>query len=310
MKVIRNINDFPKLENVVVTNGTFDGCHIGHRKILEQLNASAKRINGKSVVLTYWPHPRIVLGKEDDGFKLLYTIDERIDILSTHHIDYLVILEFTREFAQQSSQEFINNIIIEKLNTTKLIIGYNHRFGKNREGGFDYLVNNASQFTFDIEEISKQVIDDEGISSTKIRRALANGNVSLAANYLNSPFYITGTVVKGQQIGRKIGFPTANIQLDSSYKIVPKDGVYAVHVFVEETQYQGMMNIGYKPSIGDNKHSLEVNILDFNQDIYNKKIKIYFIDRIREEEKFDNLDQLKRKIEEDRVRVQKLLSNY
>ena len=302
MKVIRDINDFPKLENVVVTNGTFDGCHIGHQKILEQLKNSAQIINGKTVVLTYWPHPRIVLGKEGDGFKLLYTIEERIELLSKYNIDYLVILEFTKKFAQQSSQEFIQNIITDKLNTSKLIIGYNHRFGKNREGGFDYLVENASKFSFDIEEISKQVIEDEGISSTKIRKALAEGNVSLASSYLDSPFSIQGKVVKGQQIGRTIGFPTANIEIDSDYKIIPKDGVYAVKVWTNNNQYKGMMNIGFKPSVNGSKHTIEVNIFDFESDIYGNDIKVEFINRIRDERQFGSLDLLKAQIAGDKIK--------
>jgi len=302
LKVIRNIADFPKLENIVVTNGTFDGCHVGHQKILNQLKVSAESINGKSIVLTYWPHPRIVLGKEDDGFKLLYSIEERIDLLSKYNIDYLVILEFTKEFASQTSEEFINNIIINGLNTSKLIIGYNHRFGKNREGGFDYLTQNADNFPFSIEEISKQVIDDEGISSTKIRKALAEGDVSLASNYLDSPFSLIGKVVKGNQLGRTIGFPTANIEITSTHKIIPKDGVYAVYVWINNQQHKGMMNIGFKPSINEHKHTLEVNIFDFNSNIYDREIKVEFVKRIRNEQHFENLDLLKNQISEDKIK--------
>ena len=300
MKVIHNISAFPKLDNVVVTNGTFDGCHIGHQKILHQLKESAKAINGKTVVLTYWPHPRIVLGTANDNFKLLYTIEERIELLKSFKIDYLVIIEFTKEFASQTSKEFIDNIVIKGLNTRKLIIGYNHRFGKNREGGFDYLTQNSDKFPFEIEEISKQVIDDEGISSTKIRRALAEGNVKLASSYLNSNFSLQGNVVKGNQIGRTINFPTANIELDSTHKIIPKDGVYAVKVFHDNTEYKGMMNIGFKPSLDENKHTIEVNIFNFNQEIYDHNIKIEFISRIRDEEKFNDLQGLKNQLEIDK----------
>ena len=301
MQVIRNIKDFPKIDNVVVTNGTFDGCHIGHQKILQQLKESAKSIQGKSVVLTYWPHPRIVLDKENDNFKLLYSIDERIALLKKYDIDYLVILEFTKEFAQQSSSEFIQQILVEGLNTKKLIIGYNHRFGKNREGGFDYLVKNADKFPFKIEEISKQVIDDEGISSTKIRKALHEGDVSLASSYLNTNFFITGKIVKGNQLGRTIGYPTANIQIESPYKIIPKDGVYAVYVQIQGIQKKGMMNIGIKPSIGKNDHSLEVHIFDFNKDIYNQEIRVEFVKRIRDEQKFENIEILKKQLSKDEI---------
>lgn len=307
MKVIRNLSEFPKLDNVVVTNGTFDGCHIGHQKILEQLKKSTKAINGKSVVLTYWPHPRIVLGKENNDFKLLYTIDERIEILSKYDIDYLVILEFTLEFAQQSSQEFIQNIITDKLNTSKLIIGYNHRFGKNREGGFDYLVENSKKFSFDIEEIPKQIIKDEGISSTRIRKALHNGDVTLASKYLDSRFCITGKVIKGNQIGRKIGFPTANIEIKDEFKIIPKDGVYAVYVWFDDKKYKGIMNIGFKPSIDDKLHTKEVYILDFDKDIYGESLKIEFVKRIRDEQKFDSIDELKVQIENDKQSSLKFL---
>lgn len=309
MKVIRNISDFPKLNNIVVTNGTFDGCHIGHQKILKQLKQSAKLIEGKSVVLTYWPHPRIVLGKADDNFKLLYTIEERISLLESYGIDYLVILEFTKEFANQTSQEFIDSIIIKGLNTSKLIIGYNHRFGKNREGGFDYLTQNSEKFPFEIEEISKQVIEDEGISSTKIRKALADGNVELASNYLNTNFSLQGIVVKGNQIGRTINYPTANIEIESSHKIIPKDGVYAVKVHLDKKVHKGMMNIGFKPSLKIAKHTIEVHIFDFNKDIYNQIITVEFISRIRDEQKFNNLEELKKQLSKDKKNCLNILSN-
>ena len=190
---------------------------------------------------------------------------------------------------------------------SKLIIGYNHRFGKNREGGFDYLVENAAKFDFDIEEIPKQVIKDEGISSTRIRKALHNGDVGLASKYLDSPFCITGKVIKGNQIGRKIGFPTANIEISEKFKLIPKDGVYAVFVWVNDKKYNGMMNIGFKPSINDHLHTLEVNIFDFNKDIYNDFIKIEFISRIRDEQKFESIDELKTQIELDKQKTVSIL---
>ena len=308
MKVIRNISEFPKLDNVVVTNGTFDGCHIGHQKILSQLKASAKAINGKSIVLTYWPHPRIVLGKENDNFKLLYTIEERIKILEEFDIDYLVILNFTKEFANQTSDEFINNIIINGLNTSKLIIGYNHRFGKNREGGFDYLTQNADKFPFEIEEISKQVIDDEGVSSTKIRNALHNGDIKVANNYLQKPFSLSGKVVFGMQLGRKLQYPTANIDIETNNKIIPKDGVYVVKVNIGDNIFGGMMNIGFKPTIDSKKQTIEVHIFNFNEYIYGKYIKIEFIERLRDEKKFNSIDELKNQLDKDKEKSLSILS--
>ena len=307
MQVIRKIEDFPTLKNVVVTNGTFDGCHIGHQKILEQLQRATKQIHGKSVVLTYWPHPRIVLGKENNDFKLLYTIEERIELLKSFQIDYLVILEFTKTFAAQTSQQFLENIIIKGLNTSKLIIGYNHRFGKNREGGFDYLIKNAPKFPFTIEEISKQVVDNEDISSTKIRKSIIEGDITTANNFLNSNFYITGNVISGNQLGRTINFPTANISIQEKYKILPKDGVYAVFIWLKNKKYSGMMNIGVKPSTTNNSRTIEVHIFDFNALIYGEILKIELIKRIRSEEKFENLDELKKQLIQDKITAQNIL---
>lgn len=308
MKVIRNISEFPKLDNVVVTNGTFDGCHIGHQKILSQLKESAKAINGKTVVLTYWPHPRIVLGKEDDNFKLLYTIEERIKILEEYEIDYLVILNFTKEFANQTSDEFINNIIIKGLNTSKLIIGYNHRFGKNREGGFDYLTQNKNKFPFEIEEISKQVIDDEGVSSTKIRQALQNGEIKTANSYLEKSFSLSGKVVFGMQLGRKLQYPTANIDIETNNKIIPKDGVYVVQVHIDNRIFGGMMNIGFKPTVDSKKQTIEVHIFNFDEYIYGKYIEIDFIERLRDEQKFNSIEELKNQLDLDKEKSLSILS--
>ena len=292
----------------MVTNGTFDGTHLGHDKILNQLITSAKNIDGKSVVLTYWPHPRVVLGKENDDFKLLFTIEERIELLQSYNIDFLIILEFTKEFAAQTSEEFIQNILINKIKTKKLILGYNHRFGKNREGSYEYLIQNASKYGFEIEEISKQVIDEEGISSTKIRNAIAIGDIETANNYLNKRFFIHGKVIHGKQLGRTIGFPTANIQLEFKHKIIPADGVYAVRVFYNNIHFFGMMNIGIKPSLNLNKHSLEVHIFNFNEDIYGKTLKIEFIKKIRNEIKFDSLEDLKYQLQTDKLNILGLIS--
>ncbi len=304
MKVIRSIQDIPQIKNAVVTNGTFDGTHVGHQKILEQLVNSAKRIDGESVVITYWPHPRLVLGKETDNFKLLYTIEERIELLKAYPIDYLIILEFTKEFAEQSSETFIRSILMDKIGTKKLIIGYNHRFGKNREGGFDYLKENASIFGFEIEEISKQVIDDEGISSTKIRKALLRGDVDTANNYLDKKFFLFGKVVHGKKLGRTIGFPTANLEVNSKNKIIPEDGVYAVLVEREGSpeQFKGMMNIGYKPTVESNKEfkTVEVHIFDFDKDLYGEILKVEFVFRIRAEKKFESVEALQKQLEYDK----------
>ncbi|QHL86150.1 bifunctional riboflavin kinase/FAD synthetase [Nibribacter ruber] len=308
MIVIRDLNDFPELPQAVVTSGTFDGVHVGHQKILSRLTEAARQSMGQSVVLTYWPHPRTVLNPNDNSLRLLSTIEERIEALENHGVDYLLILPFTREFAQLSSEEYIQQILLNTLHTKKLVIGYDHRFGKNREGNFDYLQQNASRYGFTVEEIPRQDIDEVGVSSSKIRTALEKGDVATARKYLNRPYTVTGTVVKGKQLGRTIGYPTANLDVADALKLIPAQGVYAVLVNTPHGQFKGMLNIGVNPTVDDSgKQTIEVHIFDFEADLYGQDITLLFISYIRPELKFDSLDALTQQLHQDQESALHLL---
>jgi len=298
---ITNINSF-NITDTVVTVGTFDGLHLGHKTILNALKDKAKQLNSKSVVFTFWPHPRFVLGKID-GLELLSTIDEKSKILEKYGVDYLVSVEFTKEFASQTSYEFVKNILAGKLNVKHLVLGYDHHFGKNREGRFDKLAECANEFGFTIEQVSALTSGEENISSTKIRNALKLGDIAKANKYLGYNYSITGKVVRGEAIGRKIGFPTANIKWES-YKLIPANGVYAVKVHYKNVTYNAMVNVGRKPTVSNNeKTGIEVNIFDFDKNIYDKKITIEFIERIRNEQKFENIDKLKAQLKLDKKKT-------
>lgn len=308
MRVFKNINEFSQLKSAVVTSGTFDGVHLGHQKILNRLSEVAKNINGESVVITFHPHPRMVVSLDASELRLLSTIDEKIELLEKQGVDNLIIIPFTREFSELTSSEFIQKILIEKIGTKKLVIGYDHRFGKNREGGFDYLKENSQQFGFEIEEIPRQEIDSLTISSTKIRNALLEGDVNTANDLLGRKYSFRGLVAKGRQLGRTIGFPTANVQVPETYKLIPGDGVYAVKVEVRNEYHFGMMNIGMRPTVNGIGRTQEVNIFDFNDDIYGEKIKVEIIDFIRKEQKFNGLDELKNQINLDKQATLNILN--
>lgn len=309
MKVFKNINEFVPIHNAVVTSGTFDGVHLGHQKILNRLDEVAKSIEGESVVITFHPHPRMVVSLDAADLKLLSTIDEKIELLEKQGVNNLIIIPFTREFSELSSTEFIQKILIEKIGTKKLVIGYDHRFGRNREGGFDYLKANSGQYGFEIEEIPRQEIDTLTISSTKIRTALLDGDTHTANELLGRNYSFKGLVAKGRQLGRTIGFPTANVQVPETYKLIPGDGVYAVKVEVRDEYHLGMMNIGMRPTVNGIGRTQEVNIFDFDDDIYGEKIKVEIIDFIRKEQKFSGLDELKNQINLDKKSTLKILQS-
>lgn len=300
MKIIEDLSQIGGIRNPVVTSGTFDGVHIGHQKILRRVNDLAHRQGGESVVITYWPHPRFVLGKGWGDLKLLTTFIEKAELLDEQGIDYLIKIPFTREFSQMSSTTFIQDIIIDKIGTQKLVIGYDHKFGKNREGSFSFLQENQKRFGFEIEEIPRLDIDDVGISSTKIRTALKNGHCEEAANFLGRVYTLKGIVIKGDQLGRTLGFPTANIYIAEEFKLIPSDGVYAVRVNVKEAWHQGMLNIGIRPTIAGTRMQIEVNIFDFDQDIYGQNIKVEFVNRLRAEMKFPNKEALSKQLYHDK----------
>ncbi len=298
-----------KIRGAVVTSGTFDGVHVGHQTILERLKEIAARTGGETVVITFWPHPRFVLHPEDKSLKLLSTFEEKVALLKEMGINHLVRIPFTPSFSQLSSDEFIRKILIEKVGTKQLIIGYNHRFGHNREGSFEYLMENAAEYGFSIEEIPEQDVDHVAVSSTKIRNALEIGDVHTAKEYLGRPYNISGKVVSGDRIGRNLGFPTANIQIPETYKLIPADGAYAVRIELQGKQLNGMMNIGYRPTVsGNNKQTIEAHIFDFDQEIYNQTLTVHFVGLIRKEMKFDGVEALKGQLMKDRETAQKILT--
>jgi riboflavin kinase / FMN adenylyltransferase len=312
VKIYYNLADFEPLSNATVTSGTFDGVHLGHQKILQILRETARKSGGESVVLTFWPHPRMVVSQDSQALKLLSTIDEKIELLAGGEpqgqgVDHLLILPFTREFSELTSEEYIKNILIEGIGTKKLVIGYDHRFGRNREGGFDYLKANSTKFNISIEEIPRQEIDHLTISSTKIRQSLLEGNIHSANELLGRNYSFSGIVVKGRQLGRTIGFPTANVQVSETYKLIPANGVYAVRTFVRGHRYNGMMNIGNRPTVDGIGRTQEVNIFDFDDDIYGETLVVEMIDFIRNEQKFNGIEELKAQILKDKATAKEKL---
>lgn len=302
MKIYRKVSQFPELQHTILTSGTFDGVHLGHQKIIQHV-IDLKKCTPKAqtVVLTYHPHPRLVLFPDQKDLKLLTTLEEKIILLEDLGIDHLCVIPFTKKFAETSSENFIKKIIQQKLQTRQFVIGYDHRFGKNREGGFEYLKENEDRFGFKVEEISRQDIEENAISSTRIRKALFEGDVETANELLGYEFSITGKVVKGKQIGRTIGYPTANLKLEDKHKLIPKQGIYAVRVYHKYEYYGGMLSIGVRPTIGKNlKQTIEVNIFDFDKDIYDKNITLQFVKFLREEEKYNSLDELKIQLARDK----------
>ncbi len=283
----------------VTTIGTFDGIHIGHQKILKRVVKLAKKQDYEPVVLTLFPHPRMVLQK-DDSIKLLNTIDERVALLKSFGIKDVIVKTFTKEFANLSAKDYVKQILVEELNTKQIVIGYDHHFGKNRSANINDLKAFAEQYDFKIEEISAQDIEDVTVSSTKIRNALDNGEVALANSFLGYNYYITGVVVKGKGLGRTINFPTANIDIKEDYKLIPKDGVYVVKSTIETKTVYGMMNIGTNPTVGGKSRTIEVHIFNYNKDFYNTELKIQFLKRLRSEQKFKNIAALKKQLIKDK----------
>ncbi len=307
MNIYHSISDFKHVERPIVTTGTFDGVHFGHRKIIQRLNEIAQQQDGESVLLTFYPHPRMVLFPNDHQLQLLNTLDEKIDLLKKAGINHLIIHPFTKAFSRTTSMHFVRDIIVNQLRTHKLVIGYDHHFGRNREGTFDHLKEFAPVYGFEVEEIPAQLLDDVSVSSTKIRSALLNGQVDIAYQFLGYYYCLSGKVVRGNEIGRSIDFPTANLLIDDTTKLIPKKGVYAVEVCVENKSFHGMMNIGTKPTLGDNSQTIEVHIFDFDKIIYDDQISIFLVGRLRDEVPFSNLNQLRNQLEKDKIRARELL---
>lgn len=299
MNSLNNIETYKTKTPTVVTIGTFDGVHVGHQKIVKLLINAAKLEGLKSVILTFFPHPRMVLQK-DSSIKLINTIDERHAILDALGLDYLLIKKFTKAFSRLSAEDFVKQILVDKLHAKKVIIGYDHRFGRNRNANIDDLKRFGNEYDFEVEEISAQDINDVAVSSTKIRRALNEGNIAKANMFLGYNFMITGTVVKGKELGRQLGFSTANIKVDEDYKLIPKYGSYIVSSIINDEKIFGMLNIGINPTVDGNTESIEVHFFNFNKDIYNKSIQIDLHERIRDEQKFESIEALKNQLAKDK----------
>jgi len=308
MKIFNGFEELTTIKNAVLTIGTFDGVHIGHQKILQKLQEEAYKIDGETVLFTFYPHPRMVLNPTNHGLKLIQTQEEKIEKLKKIGLENLIVQPFTSEFSNLSAKDFVEKFLIEKLNVKKLVIGHDHQFGKNREGTLEFLKEMSIKHNFEITEIPAQEINEVNISSTKVRKAIESGDIDVANAYLGVPFELNGVVVKGKQLGRTIGFPTANIELQSDIKILPKKGVYAVEIQLSDfTYYIGMMNIGNRPTISNElKETIEVNIFDFDQSIYSNEIKVKLFGRIRDEFKFDSIEKLKEQLTKD----EKTCRNY
>lgn len=300
MKTFHSIESFTSKTPTVLTIGTFDGIHIGHKKILERLINTAEIQNLESLVLTFFPHPRMVLQK-DTNIKLIHTIDERANILDALGINNLIIQPFSKEFSRLSATEFVRDILVHKLNVKHIIVGYDHRFGRNRTADINSLKEFGEIYDFTVEEISAQDIDAVSVSSTKIRKALEGGNLQIANSYLGTDFQLKGTVTKGKGIGKTINFPTANISITEDYKMIPKNGVYIAKAEIENISYTGMMNIGNNPTVNGKKQSIEIHLFNFNTDIYHKEITVSIQKRIRDEQKFESVEALKSQLNQDKT---------
>ncbi|WP_408042288.1 bifunctional riboflavin kinase/FAD synthetase [Tenacibaculum litopenaei] len=299
LEIRHSIFDFTPTQKTYVTIGTFDGVHIGHQKIIKKLVAEAKKANKQSVLLTFFPHPRMVLQK-DVSIKLINTIEEKSEQLRRLGLDCLLIHPFSKDFSRLTALDFVRDILVNQLNTDKLIIGYDHHFGKNREGNIEQLTEYSHLYDFVVEEIPAQDIDDVSVSSTKIRRALQQGHLKTANDYLGYAYTLRGTVVTGQQLGSKIGFPTANIQIKESYKLIPKTGAYIVQAHLNNAVVYGMMNIGMRPTVNGTTETIEVHFFDFNEDLYGREITIELLYYLREEQKFDSIATLKQQLATDK----------
>ena len=310
MLTIQHTQNFRIEKPSIVTIGTFDGVHLGHQKILDRLYNLKQTLNLSTVVLTFTPHPRKVLFPQQKDLKLITLVDEKLELLKKNNVDVSVVYPFDIGFSQLDAEEYIKTILVKQLNVKHLVIGYDHKFGKNREGSIDTLKQFSQKYNFTVEEISAKDIDNINISSSKIRHAIDEGNVELATDFLGHNFFINAQVVKGKKLGNTIGYPTANLKLDDTDKLIPKIGVYFVEAVFENSNYYGMMNVGTNPTVTDDLSvKLEVNIFEFNQDIYGKRIKIKFVKRIRDEEKFSNLNELIKQLHLDKETCLALIKN-
>ena len=304
MKIFNELEAIAQIPFPVITIGTFDGVHLGHQKIIRQLNEEAGKVGGESVLFTFFPHPRMVLFPESHGLKLIQTQEEKMEKLERMGLQNVIIYPFTFDFSRLTALEFVRDILVNKLHVHKLVIGYDHQFGKNREGNLDYLKGISDTYDFEVIEIPAHEVDEVNVSSTKIRESLLSGDVERASEFLGEPFELSGQVVKGDQLGRTIGFPTANLEVNSDLKLVPGNGVYAVEVIAEGKTWTGMMNIGNRPTVSSGvQRRLEVHLIDFSGDLYGQTLKVRFLKWVRNEQKFSSVEELKDQLEKDEAFV-------
>jgi riboflavin kinase/FMN adenylyltransferase len=300
MQIHYGLDKLPSFKNAVLTIGTYDGVHFGHQQIIKRLNDIAQEIDGESILLTFDPHPRLVLHPNDDKLKLISTIDEKEELLETFGLNHLVIAEFSKDFASMEASEYVDKILIQNFHPTKIVIGYDHHFGKDRKGNIDLLRQLSTKYNYEVEEISAQTLDEIKVSSTKVRNFLLDGNIKEANKLLAHPFLIKGKVIHGDKIGRVLGFPTANIEISNPHKLIPASGVYAVKIKIQNQFYKGALSIGCRETVFDNsKLTIEVFVLDFDSDLYNQSLDIVFVDYLRPQIKYENWDLLKVQIEKD-----------
>ena len=309
MKIYTNETNYPNFNNAVITIGMFDGVHTGHQQILQQLVDTARKSDGESIVITFDTHPRMVLNQEADKLKFINSYDEKIELIRNAGVDHLIILPFTKEFSQRSTKEFVKDFLVDTLHVHKLIVGYDNQFGNKQNDDFEHLYNLGAEYDFEIIKIEVKKTENIEVSSTVIREELGNGNVKLANILLGYKFTLSGKVVEGNRIGNQIGFPTANLDLENEYKLIPALGVYAVEVEVDTIIYKGMLNIGIRPTLNINKLSIECNIFDFDKNIYGQYIKLFLVDRIRAEQRFGGLPLLIEQLKRDKITAIEILNN-
>ena len=301
--LIFDLENIPQNNGFVITQGTFDGVHLGHQHVLKQVVNLANLYEKPSLLITFHPHPRLVVDPQNTNIKLLSSIEEKAKKILEMGIDYVLVLSFTHEISQFSPREFVNEILVKKLNVQCMVVGYDHRFGKNRSGGFQELTTLASEFNFDVKEIDASEIEEIAVSSTRIRKALSSGNLTSANELLGRPYTLSGTVIQGKQLGRQLGYPTANILIDEPYKLIPPNGVYIGYTLIGETKYKIMLNIGVRPTVDGTSQTIEAHILDFSKDIYNTQITLFLVQFLREEQRFDGLDALKIQLQKDEAKT-------
>ncbi len=321
MKIYRNLDEFKALDYAIVTIGTFDGVHVGHQKILNKLTELAKDNTGETVLLTFFPHHRLIINPDDDSLRLINDIEEKVERLALAGIDHLIITPFTRDFSNQNPEEYISDVLVNKIGCKKIVIGYDHHFGKDRKGTIKDLIHFSDIFDYTVDQIPEQDIEDVAVSSTRVRESLIKGDIITANKYLGYPFELTGTVIKGDQIGREIGFPTANLHVHESHKLIPAYGIYAVEVEiypkttevvtgdyfepVPERVAKGMCYIGTRPTVDGMNRKIEVNLLDFNDDLYTKTIRVKFLEFIRHDQWFESLELMQEQIKKDEADIRK-----